>query len=60
MDPEGLFYKTTIDTGPSYVSLISSATQLRIKPINCATDFGTKSVEILLQDEEPANEKYSI
>jgi hypothetical protein len=60
MDPEGLPYKTAIESGPSYVSLISSATQLRIKPINCGTDFGTKTVNMILYDEEPANETYSI
>ena len=60
MDPEGLPFITTIESGPSYVSLISSATHLRIKPINCATDFGAKTVTLILEDQEPANDTYSI
>ncbi len=39
IDPEGLPYSTTIIRGPSYVTQLS-ATQLRIFPTNCLTDFG--------------------
>ena len=39
MDPEGLTYYTTIESGPSYVTKISE-TQLNINPDNCITDIG--------------------
>ena len=59
MDPEGLFYTTTIFSGPSFASLISS-TQLQLYPKNCATDFRNFTVKIKLEDEQPASTNYSI
>ena len=49
-DPEGLSYTTSILSGPSYASLISS-TQLKIFPTNCGSDFGTNTITIKLEDQ---------
>jgi hypothetical protein len=49
MDPEGLTYYTTIESGPSFVSKISD-TQLFINPLNCNEDMGDKVIKIKLED----------
>ena len=36
-----------------------SNTQLRIHPVNCATDFGVKTITIKLEDQEPLSSAYS-
>jgi hypothetical protein len=59
MDPEGLSYFTTIYTGPSYVSLISSNTQIKIYPTDCLNHFGNKTVTIRLNDQQPLYTYYS-
>jgi hypothetical protein len=59
-DPEGLHYTTTIQSGPSFVSLVSSDTKLKIFPSNCANDFTDFTVVIKLTDEEPISSAYSI
>jgi hypothetical protein len=58
VDPESLPYTTSILSGPSYVTQLSS-TQLKIKPMNCLTDFGDKIVNLKLEDEEPKSTNYS-
>jgi hypothetical protein len=59
VDPEGLPFKTTIESGPSFVKLISN-TSLKINPNNCGTDFGNKTVYIKIEDEFPSSSVYSI
>ena len=49
MDPEGLTYYTTIESGPSFVSKISD-TQLFINPLNCNEDMGDKVIKMKLED----------
>ncbi len=57
-DPEGLPYNTTMESGPSYASLISNDTQIKLEPKNCTADFGVRYVKIRLYDEQPANKTY--
>jgi hypothetical protein len=57
-DPEGLSYTTTILSGPSYATVLSN-TQLRVYPVNCATDFGVKTITIKLEDQQPLSTTYS-
>jgi hypothetical protein len=45
-DPEGLHYTTTIQNGPSFVSLVTSDKQLKIFPSDCTTDFADFNVVI--------------
>jgi hypothetical protein len=33
---------------------------MKINPVNCATDFGNKTVKIKIEDEYPLNSLYSI
>jgi hypothetical protein len=49
-DPEGLDYKTTIKSGPPFVSLVLNNEKLTLHPLNCATDFADFTVEIELTD----------
>ena len=59
-DPEGLAYTTNLFSGPPYITIITSDTQLNIAPSNCATDFGTSTVIIKLTDEYPKSTAYAI
>jgi hypothetical protein len=57
-DPENLPYFTKIDTGPSFITLLSN-TQLKISPHTCQTDIGTHLIQISVFDEEPKSISYS-